>query len=211
MLEIIPGSHIAVTPYGAWQAVARADADSPRRRILRSILQLAESPLLSVETAIAWSGETSPEKALEALLSLQDDASLEAWPSPRNAPTGALGSTLPQYLAVLSDSGQALLADHQGFCLAVTGYSTDIGDALAAVGADILSVAERQAAPLAQLGAHLLDGWGNVDAAGVSGLSFWPMHVGRTRLVLAVSGRPRFNQRAFAELVWALYTRYGQI
>lgn len=210
MLEIIPGSHLAVTPYGAWQAVARAD-DSARRRILRKILQESQSPLLSAEAAVAWSGETSPEKALEALLSLQDDASLEAWPSPRSAPGGALGTTLPQYLAVLSDSGQALLADHQGFCLAVTGYTADVGDALAAVGADILSVAERQAAPLAQLGAHLLDGWGNVDAAGVSGLSFWPMHVGRTRLVLAVSGRPRFNQRAFAELVWALYARYGQI
>lgn len=211
MLEIVPGSHLAVTPYGAWQAVARTDDDSPRRRILRNILRNAASPLLSVETAIEWSGETSPEKALETLVSLQDDASLEAWPAPRSAPTGALGTTLPQYLAVLSDSGQALLADHQGFCLAVTGYSADIGDALAAVGADILSVAERQAAPLAQLGAHLLDGWGNVDAAGISGLSFWPMHVGRTRLVLAVSGRPCFNQRAFADLVWALYTRYGQI
>lgn len=210
MLEIIPDSHLAVTPYGAWQAVARAD-DSARRRILRKILQESQSPLLSAEAAIAWSGEASPEKALEALLSLQDDASLEAWPAPRSAPGGALGTTLPQYLAVLSDSGQALLADHQGFCMAVTGYTADVGDALAAVGADILSVAERQAAPLAQLGAHLLDGWGNVDAAGVSGLSFWPMHVGRTRLVLAVSGRPRFNQRAFAELVWALYTRYGQI
>ncbi|MBS0345019.1 MAG: hypothetical protein JSR69_01035 [Proteobacteria bacterium] len=211
MLEIVPGSHLAVTPYGAWLAVARADDGGPRRRILRSILQETESPLLSVDSAIAWSGEKSAEKALEALLSLQDDASLEAWPSPRSAPSGALGSTLPQYLAVLGDSGHALLADHQGFCLAVTGYTAEIGDALAAVGADILSVAERQATPLAQLGAHLLDGWGNVDAAGVSGLSFWPMHVGRTRLVLAVSGRPRFNQRAFAELVWALYTRYGRI
>ncbi|MBS0355218.1 MAG: hypothetical protein JSR83_15120 [Proteobacteria bacterium] len=211
MLEIVPGSHLAVTPYGAWQAVARADDGCPRRRVLRSILQEAESPLLNLEMATMWSGEASPEKALETLLSLQDDASLEAWPSPHSAPTGALGTTLPQYLAVLSDSGQALLADHQGFCLAVTGYAADIGDALAAVGADILSVAERQATPLAQLGAHLLDGWGNVDAAGVSGLSFWPMHVGRTRLVLAVSGRPRFNQRAFADLVWALYTRYGQM
>ena len=50
-----------------------------------------------------------------------------------------------------------------------------------------------------------------MDAAGISGLSFWPMHIGRTRLALTVSGRPRFNQNAFAELVWALYVRYGNI
>lgn len=210
MLEIIPHSHLSVTPYGAWHAVSRAD-DSPRRRVLLGVLRETESPLLSVEVACAWTRDDSPERALETLLELQDEACLEAWPTPRKAPTGALGTTLPQYLAVLSDSGQALLADHQGFCLAVAGYTADVGDALAAVGADILSVAERQSTALAQLGAHLLDGWGNVDAAGVSGLSFWPMHVGRTRLVLAVSGRPRFNQRAFADLVWALYTRYGQI
>ena len=37
------------------------------------------------------------------------------------------------------------------------------------------------------------------------------MHIGRTRLALTVSGRPRFNNQAFAELVWALYVRYGEI
>ena len=118
---------------------------------------------------------------------------------------------LPRLLGALSDSGQAVLADNMGFCLAMAGYPADTGEALAAVGADILSVAERQSAALAKLGDHLLDGWGNVDAAGISGLSFWPMHIGRTRLALTVSGRPRFNQQAFAELVWALYVRYGTI
>jgi hypothetical protein len=120
------------------------------------------------------------------------------------APIGTLESTLPGLLAALSDTGQAVLADHMGFCLAIAGYPSDTGEALAAVGADILSVAERQAQALSRLGEHLLDGWGNVDAAGISGLSFWPIHIGRTRLALTVSGRPRFNQRAFAELVGAL-------
>ena len=97
--------------------------------------------------------------------------------------------------------GKVVLAD----------VNAQAGEALAAVGADILSVAERQAQALSRLGEHLLDGWGNVDAAGVSGLSFWPVHIGRTRLALTVSGRPRFNQPAFAELVWALYVRYGKV
>ena len=98
-----------------------------------------------------------------------------------------------------------------GFCLGMAGHPGETGEALAALGADILSVAERQSVALAKLGDHLLDGWGNVDAAGISGLSFWPMHIGRTRLALTVSGRPRFNQQAFADLVWALYVRYGEI
>lgn len=210
MLEIVPGSYLTVTPYGAWRAVARAEPTT-ERNILLGILQEAMSPLLSLDTLQAWTPGSTPEHALEELLKLQEEACLEAWSSPRVAPIGTLESTLPGLLAALSDSGQAVLADHMGFCLAIAGYPGDTGEALAAVGADILSVAERQSAALSRLGEHLLDGWGNVDAAGISGLSFWPMHVGRTRLALAVSGRPRFNQRAFAELVWALCVRYGKV
>ena len=210
MLEIIPGSYLTVTPYGAWRAVARAD-DSIERRILLAILREAMSPSLSAELARTWTGETSTERALSPLLKLQESACLEAWSTPRMAPVGTLESTLPRLLASLSESGQAVLADNMGFCLAMAGYPGETGEALAAVGADILSVAERQSAALSKLGDHLLDGWGNVDAAGISGLSFWPMHIGRTRLALTVSGRPRFNQNTFAELVWALYVRYGTI
>lgn len=50
MLEIIPGSYLTVTPYGAWRAVARAD-DSIERRILLAILREATSPALSAELA----------------------------------------------------------------------------------------------------------------------------------------------------------------
>ena len=210
MLEIIPGNYLTVTPYGAWRAVSRAE-DSPERRILLAILREATSPQLTLEAACAWTGERTAEAALTPLLGLQNDASLEAWSNARSAPLGTLETTLPEFLAQLSDSGQAVLADSMGFCLAMTGYPQETGEALAALGADMLSVAERQSAALAKLGDHLLDGWGNVDAAGISGLSFWPMHVGRTRLALTVSGRPRFNQRAFADLVWALYVRYGRL
>lgn len=210
MLEIVPGAYVTVTPYGAWRAVARPD-ESAERRILLAVLRETMSPLLNLELIRGWTGESNPEEALAPLLRLQEEACLEAWPGPRMAPVGTLESTLPRLLGALSDSGQAVLADNMGFCLAMAGYPADTGEALAAVGADILSVAERQSAALAKLGDHLLDGWGNVDAAGISGLSFWPMHIGRTRLALTVSGRPRFNQQAFAELVWALYVRYGTI
>lgn len=210
MLEIIPGSYLTVTPYGAWRAVARAD-ESVDRRILLAVLRESMSPLLGPETLGSWAGEADPAEALDALLRLQEGACLEAWTSPRSAPFGTLESTLPKLLGTLSDSGQAVLADSMGFCLGMAGHPGETGEALAALGADILSVAERQFVALAKLGDHLLDGWGNVDAAGISGLSFWPMHIGRTRLALTVSGRPRFNQQAFADLVWALYVRYGEI
>ena len=210
MLEIIPGSFLSVTPYGAWRAVARAE-DTTERRILQAILREASSPLLTPENACQWTGENTPERALEHLLHLQEESCLEAWATPRKAPFGSMEASLPPLLATLSDTRQAVLADRMGFCLAVSGYPLDQGEALAALGADILSVADRQSIALSKLGDQLLDGWGNVDAAGVSGLSFWPMHVGRIRLALTVSGRPRFNQGTFSDLVWSLCVRYGQM
>ncbi|MCE1184982.1 MAG: hypothetical protein LWW92_05160 [Rhodocyclales bacterium] len=195
MLEIVPGSYLTVTPYGAWHAIARADENAERRALL-SIMHEASSPLLSAAQARTWTACDNDEAALDVLLRLQEKACLEAWPEPRPAPSGTLEETLPALLAGLSDTHQAVLADSMGFCLASAGYATDTAEALAA---------------LSQLGDHLLDGWGNVDAAGISGLSFWPMHIGKTRLALTVSGRPRFNQRAFADLVWTLCVRYGEL
>jgi len=210
MLEIISESYLNVTPYGAWRATANADSNV-ERLTLQAILREPVSPLLTLDSARAWTGEASTEQALEQLLRLQEEACLEAWSSPRTAPLESLEISLPPLLAALSDTHQAVLADRMEFCLAVAGYPIEQGEALAALGADILSVADRQTVALSKLDDQLLDGWGNVDAAGISGLSFWPMHVGRIRLALAVRGRPRFNQACFADLVWSLYVRYGQI
>ncbi|HPT48902.1 MAG TPA: roadblock/LC7 domain-containing protein [Accumulibacter sp.] len=210
MLEILSDSYLCVTPYGAWRAVASAE-DSVERRVLQAILREPVSPLLTLEAARLWTGEATDEPALEQLLQLQEHACLEAWSTPRAARLESLELSLPPLLATLSDAHQAVLADRMGFCLAVAGYPMDQGEALAALGADILSVADRQTIALSKLGDQLLDGWGNVDAAGISGLSFWPMHVGGIRLALAVRGRPRFNQQNFADLVWSLCVRYGQI
>ena len=72
MLEIIPGSHLTVTPYGAWQAVTRAD-QTPQRQVLLGVLREAISPLLSLESIRTWTGESDPEAALEHLLRLQEE------------------------------------------------------------------------------------------------------------------------------------------
>ena len=138
MLEIIPGSYLTVTPYGAWRAVARAD-ESVDRRILLAVLRESMSPLLGPETLGSWAGEADPAEALDALLRLQEGACLEAWTSPRSAPFGTLESTLPKLLGTLSDSGQAVLADSMGFCLGMAGHPGETGEALAALGADILA------------------------------------------------------------------------
>jgi hypothetical protein len=149
MLEIVPGSYLTVTPYGAWRAVARSRSEGMDRGILLGVLQEAMSPLLSLEALRAWTpAKRRATRPSTRCSSLQEEACLEAWPSPRMAPIGTLESTLPGLLAALSDTGQAVLADRMGFCLAIAGYPSDTGEALAALGADILSVAERQAAGL---------------------------------------------------------------
>ena len=123
--------------------MARAD-DSIERRILLAILREATSPALSAELARTWTGETSTERALTTAQPPGNGLPRSVVP-PRMAPVGTLESTLPHLLETLSDTGQAVLADNMGF--ACDGrLPGETGEALAAVGADILSVAERQSA-----------------------------------------------------------------
>lgn len=173
MLEIIPGNYLTVTPYGAWRAVSRAE-DSPRAA------HPAGHPEGSHEAPAHPRGGLRTDRRARrgrphAAARPAERRQHGSWSNARSAPLGTLETTLPEFLAQLSDSGQAVLAGSMGFCLAMTGYPQETGEALAALGADMLSVAERQSAALAKLGDHLLDGWGNVDAAGISGLGFWPM------------------------------------
>ncbi|MEE9356956.1 hypothetical protein [Candidatus Vondammii sp. HM_W22] len=48
-----------------------------------------------------------------------------------------------------------------------------------------------------------------MDAAGNSQLGFWPLYFGEQRFVLALNGRPKFNQPAFRDMVWVLAQRYA--
>ena len=51
--------------------------------------------------------------------------------------------------------------------------------------------------------------WGICDPSGQSELTFFPLYIGNTKLILVIGGMPDLNKEAFVTLVKVLYHRYG--
>lgn len=203
-----PGMYLGVTPAGAYLATQSPGDDAPRR-VLLALLAAQRTPQARLDDIAAWSGRTGD--AAELLAHLTRLALIEAHPSPRDAPPGTLESLLPTFLGSLSSSGRALLADAQGFYLASAGFAQEAAEELSALTADLASLHERHERLLHNnLGVHGRN-WALVDAAGNSRLGVWPLFVGKQRFALVVASAPRFNQRAFVELVAALARRYANV
>ena len=206
--QIQKNIHILPSPAGAYYAVARPE-DEAARRLLRSLLQLPTSQLLSTEGLRNWSGIESDDHAMELLGHIQTLGWIEGSETPVTPPEGRLEDTLPDLLAPLSDSGKILLADEQGFYLCAQGFAHETAEELSALSADLATLHERHAGLLKNNLGLRSNAWAVVDAAGNSEVGFWPMYVGDQRFVLVVGGMPRLNQPAFIQLIWALSIRYA--
>lgn len=208
MLEIAPGKYVSLTPYGAYYAVTEA-AEDPVRRLLQAVLAESGSEPLSEAMAARWAGNGEVGAALDMLKRLQTLTMLQATDLPIVASTAPLEDVLPPLLVPLTGSGKALLADAQGFYLAAVGFKHEAAEELAALSADIATLHTRHARLLANNLGFSGSSWGLLDPAGASQLGVWPLHVGEQRFALAIAGRPRLNQGAFAQLVQALARRYA--
>lgn len=208
MLEIVAGQYLSVTPYGAHYAVS-GNAPDPFRDLLFKLMAHTSSPLLTEQAACLWCSTDDTQKALDSLLRVQSMAMVQGTPTPCEAPAGPLEKVLPQLLPALSDKGQALLADMQGFYLAVAGFRHETAEELAALSADVATLHARHAR---LLGNNLGIGdasWGVIDSGGASQFGIYPLHVAGQRFALVIAGRPKLHQPDFARLVWVLQLRYG--
>lgn len=199
---------IRPTPAGAFYAVSSSKRDLTRKLIF-SLLRYEESPALTLSGLLRWSGSNTEEDALELLHRAQQLGWMAAGKAPEKHPRGTVEEALPKLLPHLSDAGKVLLADNHGFYLASHGYPHETAEELSALSADLASLYERHEGLLKNNLGQPLQAWGLMDAAGNSQLGFWPLYFGEQRFVLALNGRPKFNQPAFRDMVWILAQRYA--
>jgi hypothetical protein len=208
MLELATGKFASLTPYGAFYAVTEA-ADDAIRRLLQAILREPGTEALSDVQVCRWIGSNDIDAALDLLKRLQSLAMIQVTETPLSIAPLPLEELLPQLIAPLSGAGKALLADAHGFYLATVGFPREVAEELAALSADIATLHTRHSHLLAKNLDFSGSSWGLLDPAGASQLGIWPLYVGETRFALAIAGRPRLNQEAFAQLVQALARRYS--
>ena len=154
--------------------------------------------------------EDNEEKALELLNHCQNLGWVQGSTDTIESPEGALEDILPPLLANISETGKVLLADDQGFYLACHGFPHEVAEELSALSAEIETVHQRRAGLLMNNMGLGSQAWAIVDAFGNSQTGFWPVFIGKTRFVIAISGIPHFNQPDFVTLIWALSIRYAQ-
>lgn len=203
------GLFLYPTPVGAYYAVASPEADKSRK-FLQQLLKQAETPSLNVATLMQLMGEDNENKALDLLHHCQKLGWVQGVEKSLKAPIGSLEEILPELLKNISESGKVLLADDQGFYLACSGFPHEVAEELSALSAEIATVHNRRSGLLMNnlgIGSHA---WAIVDAFGNSQIGFWPIFIGNTRFVVAISGIPHFNQADFVPLIWALSIRYSK-
>jgi len=197
------------TPVGTYYAVSSPDEDKSRK-FLQQLLKQPETPPLNVETLMRLMDEENEEKALELLRHCQKLGWVQGIEQSVKYREESLEQILPELLSNVSESGKVLLADDQGFYLACSGFAHEVAEELSALSAEISTVHNRRSGLLMNnmgIGSHA---WAIVDAFGSSQTGFWPIFIGDTRFVIAISGVPHFNQPDFISLIWALSIRYAK-
>ena len=206
---LIDGLFLYPTPIGTYYAIS-SQVEDKSRKFLKRLLQQSKTPSLTIETLKDLMGEEDEEKALEMLNHCQSLGWVQGVKDIMESPEGALEDILPPLLANLSETGKVLLGDDQGFYLARHGFPHEVAEELSALSAEIATVHQRREGVLMNNMGLGSQAWAIVDAFGNSQTGFWPVFIGPTRFVIAISGIPHFNQPDFVKLIWALSIRYAK-
>ncbi len=206
---LVDGLFLYPTPIGSYYAVSSTE-DDKSRKFLKRLLQQIETPVLNIETLKTLMDEDDEEKALALLDHCQKIGWVQGIDTALKAPEGALEEILPPLLSHVSEKGKVLLADDQGFYLACSGFPHEVAEELSALAAEIASVHQRRSGLLMNNLGVGSQAWAIVDAFGCSQIGFWPVFIGDTRFVVAISGIPHFNQPDFVTFIWALSIRYAK-
>ena len=204
---LVDNLYIHPTPGGCYHAFSNP-SDSAVKHLIRSLLKYDRSPALTLEGLKEWSGLGDEEQALSLLERLQKIGWVQGFQTPIKSVDKPLENILPDLLTTLGSQSKVLLADAQGFYLAANGFPHEVAEELSALSASLADMHERRSGLLLNNMGLNSSAWSLADANGNSLLGFWPIYIGKTRFVLAISGMPKLNQPNFVQLVWTLNLRY---
>ena len=140
---LVDNLFIHPTPGGIYQAFAN-DSRSPAQQLIRSLLSVDTTPLLTLEGLKQWSEIDDDDQALALLHHAQEVRWVQGFQAPLRCPEGTLEEVVPELLGVLGSQGKVLLADSQGFYLASSGFNHEVAEELSALSADLANLHERR-------------------------------------------------------------------
>jgi hypothetical protein len=200
--------YVHPTPSGTYYAVS-ATEPNPSRRMIQALLRKNASPRLTLEGLMSWADIEDEEQVLTLLYHAQGLGWVQGLRAPYECNSQPLEVQLPKLLKELTVQGKVLLADHQGFYLASSGFPHEVAEELSALSADLANLHARRSGLLVNNLGLASSAWAIVDAAGNGKIGFWPLFIGAQRFVLVISGVPQLNHPDFVNLIWVLSRRYA--
>ncbi|OSI12007.1 peptidase M23 [Neisseria canis] len=195
-----------ITPAGAYYAVSN-NTTSASRTLLHGLLKADSDELISTEKLLAWSDTSDINIALSLLYRLQRLEFLYGDESPSVNNVHLSDEQLPELLGKLSNIGRALLADQNGLYFANAGFHHETAEEVGILASEVVAVGERHQLLLKNnLNIHHT-AWGICDPSGQTELTFFPLYIGQSKLILVIGGVPDLNQEAFVSLIKALSNR----
>lgn len=198
-----------ITPAGAYYAVS-GDTPSASRTLLYGLLRANPAETISSEKLLAWADTDNIDSALNLLYRLQRLEFLYGDENVGNEDANLTDEELPELLSKLSNSGKALLTDENGLYFANAGFHHEAAEEVGILAGEIAAVVDKHQL-LIKNNLHIHhSAWGICDPSGQSELTFFPLYIGMSKLILVVGGLPDLNKEEFVTLVKALYNRYGR-
>lgn len=203
------GLYIYPTPAGCYYAVSAVEVD-PVRQFMNALLASKKTPKLNLDNLQELMAINDPDKCIALLQKCQQLGWVQGIKEERAAPDGPMEELLPNLLSKISKEGKVLLADNQGFYLASNGFPHEVAEEISALSAELAVIHERRAGLLMKNLSLHSHAWALVNASGNSQLGFWPLFIGKTQFVVAMTGIPHFKQSEFVSLIWLLTVRYAK-
>lgn len=198
-----------ITPAGAYYAVS-SDTPSASRTLLYGLLKAEQDEVISSEKLLAWAETNDINTALNLLYRLQRLEFLYGDEVGSTDDVYLSDEQLPALMAQLSNSGKALLADANGLYFANANFHHEAAEELGLLASEIAKLEDNHRL-LIRNNLHINNSaWGICDPSGQSELTFFPLYIGETKLILVIGGMPDLNKDAFVTLVKVLYYRYGR-
>lgn len=181
-----------------------------QKQALSKLFSMKKTPPLTKTALMLLFGKEDIKELKQEIINCRNMRLIQVVDEELSVPDGNLQSILSDLIGRFSLQNKALLSDSQGFCIYNGGFSEQMSEEISVLSAEIAAMHERRAKDIDSKLQLNSQAWSIVDASGNSKLGFWPLHINREIFVLVVEGVPFFNQQAMVDLVWALYSNYGQ-
>lgn len=206
--QLNDNAYIMPTPLGVYCAVSSQEPD-PARHMLFELMDETQTRKASADCFEQWvKGDFTFEDVKALIYRMQRVGWIAGQDEPTSIDINNFDEDVSKLLSELSSEGKALLANGEGSYIARTGFTHEVAEQLAELGAEAARLQEKHERLIHSNMNLVSSALAIVDSGGYSQVGFWPLYIGSNYFVLVVQGLPLLHKFTFVRLVWTIWHKY---